>query len=175
MAGKLTPVTMATSLSSLPMLPVRMVDVGTRVSCRSKRGVYQSNGGLLHTPLDWTGVFGGFTLLENAGLSQSLPTPRSSASSARSQEMEASNRRTRLVGEHLQPRQDDTAQGTMHLCDFHELPPVEGQAAGCAWNYYAPDKTQRDQLGRRSERICLGYIRTIRNWKACPYMCCVQA
>lgn len=37
----------------------------------------------------------------------------------------------------------------MHLCKFDELPAIEGQPAGCAWNYYAEDKSKRDQLGRR--------------------------
>lgn len=65
--------------------------------------------------------------------------------------MAATNRRTKLVEGHLQHHQAGSTQvPTMHLCDFHDLPAVEGQAAGCAWNYYAEDKSKRDQLGRKS-------------------------
>ena len=66
-----------------------------------------------------------------------------------SSSINAAEARARQLEAHL----DNTTQTkitAMHLCDFHELPAVEGQPAGCAWNYYTEDKSKRDQLGRES-------------------------
>lgn len=65
---------------------------------------------------------------------------------------DTSSRRIRQLQAHLDNTSEEpaaTIATTMHLCDFHDLPAIEGQPAGCAWNYYAQDKSKRDQLGRK--------------------------
>lgn len=58
-------------------------------------------------------------------------------------------RRVKLLESVFQVSKENTAaKDIMHLCAFNDIPPVEGQPAGCAWNYYVEDKSKRDQLGR---------------------------
>lgn len=59
-------------------------------------------------------------------------------------------RRVKLLESVFQVSTENTAaKDIMHLCAFNDIPLVEGQPAGCAWNYYVEDKSKRDQLGRK--------------------------
>lgn len=39
------------------------------------------------------------------------------------------------------------------FCKLSELPKVEGQPDGCAWGYFATDKSKRDELGSEWECV----------------------
>lgn len=157
---RLTPVIIATSLSSLPMvmmLEMRYWDDGDSSDTAGQQ--LQATSGFATQEENWP-VALRWPFVENAELHktpactflvlQAGTGPVANLRHLRHRQKmrrRSASRRVKQLAEHLHAP-DTAGKPEMHLCQFHELPAVDGQAVGCAWNYYAEDKAKRDQLGR---------------------------